>query len=171
MLLTALFFPGMCFSVAFALNTIAIFYGSLAAVPFLYILAVLLLWGFISFPLCLLGTIMGRRLSGNPNYPCRCACLPARPSRCSLARPHRSCTCLFMSVSQSVISDSCQSVLNVSAGWIKGSHLQVITPFDPCDPCVLSKVPIIQHACSVLLVQAVAQRCISSCCSLQHAAI
>lgn len=34
MLLTALLFPGACFAVAFSLNTIAIFYHSLAAVPF-----------------------------------------------------------------------------------------------------------------------------------------
>ncbi len=55
MLLAASLFPGACFGIAFGLNTIALFYHSLAAVPFAYIMAVLLLWGFISFPLCLIG--------------------------------------------------------------------------------------------------------------------
>lgn len=67
MLITASLFPGMCFAIAFALNTIAIFYHSLAAVPFAYIMAVLLLWGFISFPLCLIGTVIGRNWNSIPN--------------------------------------------------------------------------------------------------------
>lgn len=71
MLLTAGLFPGVCFAIAFVLNTIAIFYHSLAAVPFGYIMAVILLWGFISFPLCLIGTIIGRNWNSIPNFPCR----------------------------------------------------------------------------------------------------
>ena len=34
MILTATLFPGMCLFISFSLNTIAIFYHSLAAVPF-----------------------------------------------------------------------------------------------------------------------------------------
>jgi transmembrane 9 superfamily protein 3 len=34
MILTGTLFPGLCFIIAFSLNTIAIFYHSLAAVPF-----------------------------------------------------------------------------------------------------------------------------------------
>lgn len=70
MLLTALLFPGLCFGIAFGLNTIAIFYHSLAAVPVGYIVAVLLLWGFISFPLCLIGTVIGRNWNSIPNREC-----------------------------------------------------------------------------------------------------
>ncbi|PNW72922.1 hypothetical protein CHLRE_14g611850v5 [Chlamydomonas reinhardtii] len=77
MLITASLFPGMCFAIAFALNTIAIFYHSLAAVPFAYIMAVLLLWGFISFPLCLIGTVIGRNWNSIPNYPCRVKRIPS----------------------------------------------------------------------------------------------
>jgi Endomembrane protein 70 len=44
MLLTANLLPVMCFSIAFTLNTIAIFYQSLAAVPFGSIVVVLLIW-------------------------------------------------------------------------------------------------------------------------------
>jgi integral membrane sensor domain MASE1 len=62
---------GVCFAIALTLNTIAIFYHSLAAVPFGYILAVALLWAFISFPLCLIGTVIGRNWNSVPNYPCR----------------------------------------------------------------------------------------------------
>ncbi len=77
MLLTASLFPGVCFAIASILNTIAIFYHSLAAVPFFYILAVLLLWAFISFPLCLVGTILGRNLNSTPSYPCRVKRIPS----------------------------------------------------------------------------------------------
>ena len=57
MLLTAVLFPLTCFSIAFVLNSIAIGYHSLAAVPFGSIVIVLLVWIFISFPLCLFGTV------------------------------------------------------------------------------------------------------------------
>lgn len=57
MLLTAILFPLTCFSIAFVLNSIAIAYHSLAAVPFGSIVVVLLVWIFISFPLCLFGTV------------------------------------------------------------------------------------------------------------------
>ena len=46
---------------------------SLAAVPFGSIVIVLLIWMFISFPLCLFGTVVGRNWGGTPDNPCRCA--------------------------------------------------------------------------------------------------
>lgn len=76
-LLTAMLFPGLCFGIAFMLNTIAIFYHSLAAVPFGYIVAVLLLWVFLSFPLCLIGTVVGRNWNSIPNFPCRVKRIPS----------------------------------------------------------------------------------------------
>ncbi len=60
MLATATLFPTACFGIAAALNTVAIAYHSLAAVPFGSIMVVLLIWMFISFPLCLLGTVRAR---------------------------------------------------------------------------------------------------------------
>jgi transmembrane 9 superfamily protein 3 len=77
MTLTACLFPGIGFGIAFVLNTIAIGYGSLAAVPFGYIVIVLLLWAFLSFPLCIVGTIVGRNWNSVPNYPCRVKRIPS----------------------------------------------------------------------------------------------
>lgn len=77
MLLTACLFPVSCFSIAFVLNTIAIFYQSLAAVPFGSIVIVLLIWMFISFPLCLFGTVVGRNWAGAPDHPCRVKRIPS----------------------------------------------------------------------------------------------
>lgn len=77
MTLTACLFPGIVFGIAFVLNTIAIGYHSLAAVPFGYIVIVLLLWAFLSFPLCIVGTIVGRNWNSVPNYPCRVKRIPS----------------------------------------------------------------------------------------------
>ncbi|CAI7852456.1 unnamed protein product [Closterium sp. NIES-54] len=97
MLLTASLFPFTCFGIGFILNTVAIVYHSLAAIPFgtmvsavalipiaiplsmLLILCevvVLVIWAFISFPLATLGTIVGRNWSGTPDNPCRVKTIP-----------------------------------------------------------------------------------------------
>jgi len=76
MVLTASLFPFLCFGIGFLLNTIAIFYGSLAAIPFGTMVVVFVIWGFISFPLALLGTVVGRNWSGAPNNPCRVKTIP-----------------------------------------------------------------------------------------------
>ncbi|TMW97006.1 hypothetical protein EJD97_006389 [Solanum chilense] len=76
MILTASLFPFLCFGIVFILNTIAIFYGSLAAIPFGTMVVVFVIWAFISFPLALLGTVFGRNWSGAPNNPCRVKTIP-----------------------------------------------------------------------------------------------
>ena len=76
MLVTASFFPLSCFSIAFILNTIAIFYHSLAAIPFGTIVIVFLIWSLVSFPLVLLGTVVGRHWNGMPDFPCRVKTIP-----------------------------------------------------------------------------------------------
>ncbi|KZV30902.1 transmembrane 9 superfamily member 1 [Dorcoceras hygrometricum] len=76
MILTASLFPFMCFGIGFILNTVAIFYGSLAAIPFGTMVVVFIIWAFISFPLALLGTVVGRNWSGAPNNPCRVKTIP-----------------------------------------------------------------------------------------------
>ncbi|KAM7474601.1 hypothetical protein LguiB_021844 [Lonicera macranthoides] len=76
MILTASLFPFLCFGIGFILNTIAIFYGSLAAIPFGTMVVVFIIWAFISFPLGLLGTVVGRNWSGAPNNPCRVKTIP-----------------------------------------------------------------------------------------------
>uniref|UniRef100_A0A5B7A0L3 Transmembrane 9 superfamily member n=1 Tax=Davidia involucrata TaxID=16924 RepID=A0A5B7A0L3_DAVIN len=50
MIFSASLFPFMCFGIGFILNTIAIFYGSLAAIPFGTMVVVFVIWAFISFP-------------------------------------------------------------------------------------------------------------------------
>ncbi|XP_068659012.1 transmembrane 9 superfamily member 1 [Aristolochia californica] len=75
-ILTASLFPFMVFGIGFLLNTIAIFYGSLAAIPFGTMVVVFIIWAFISFPLALLGTVVGRNWSGSPNNPCRVKTIP-----------------------------------------------------------------------------------------------
>lgn len=77
MMLTAVLFPGVCCGIALGLNTIAIGYGSLAAVPFGYIVIVVLLWAFLSIPLCVLGTVVGRKYASAPNNPCRVKRIPS----------------------------------------------------------------------------------------------
>lgn len=77
MLLTANLFPLTVAAIAFTLNTIAIFYHSLAAVPFGTIVVVFLIWIFVSFPLCLLGTVIGRNWAGGSDNPCRVKRIPS----------------------------------------------------------------------------------------------
>ncbi|XP_075477935.1 transmembrane 9 superfamily member 1-like [Primulina tabacum] len=76
MILTASLFPFMCFGIGFISNAVAIFYGSLAAIPFRAMVTVFIIWAFISFPLALLGTVIGRKWSGAPKNPCRVKTIP-----------------------------------------------------------------------------------------------
>lgn len=88
MLLTATLFPITCFGLCAVLNTIAIFYRSLAAVPFGSIVIVLVMWFFVSFPLCLLGTVVGRNWNSIPNNPCRIKRIPSPiPNKTWYLRP------------------------------------------------------------------------------------
>lgn len=76
MILTASLFPGVCFVITMVLNFVAFMYRSLAAVPFSSVVAVLLIWAFIAFPLCIVGTILGRNWSGSVEHPCRINAIP-----------------------------------------------------------------------------------------------
>ncbi|KAG0555573.1 hypothetical protein M758_12G182400 [Ceratodon purpureus] len=76
MLLTASLFPFLCFGIGFMLNFVAIYYHSLAAIPFGTMVVVLVIWAFISFPLALFGTVVGRNWSGQPDNPCRVKTIP-----------------------------------------------------------------------------------------------
>ncbi|CAI9772357.1 unnamed protein product [Fraxinus pennsylvanica] len=58
------------------LNTIAIFYESLASIPFGSMVIVFIISAFVSFSLALLGTVVGRNWSGAPNNPCRVKTIP-----------------------------------------------------------------------------------------------
>ncbi|KNC51393.1 endomembrane protein emp70 [Thecamonas trahens ATCC 50062] len=69
MMLTAGLFPGVVFALTFVLNAIAISYNSLSALPFTSVLAVVLIWAFVAFPLTLVGTLFGRSLAGESDAP------------------------------------------------------------------------------------------------------
>lgn len=58
-LLTALLFPGICFTVFFTLDLVVWSYGSTGAIPFLSMLAILTLWFGISVPLVFIGAYFG----------------------------------------------------------------------------------------------------------------
>ena len=88
MMLTAGLFPGVCLALTLVLNSVAVMYKSLAAVPLTSVLMVLLIWVFLSVPLCVLGTILGRNWSGAPDSPCRVNAIPRLiPDKRWYARP------------------------------------------------------------------------------------
>eukprot|EP00002_Diphylleia_rotans_P006495 TRINITY_DN15858_c0_g1_i1.p1 TRINITY_DN15858_c0_g1~~TRINITY_DN15858_c0_g1_i1.p1 ORF type:complete len:588 (+),score=99.67 TRINITY_DN15858_c0_g1_i1:60-1823(+) len=56
-------FPGLCFLVGLFLNIISSYYHSLATIPFGTIVAIMLIWIVIAFPLTVGGTIIGRKFA------------------------------------------------------------------------------------------------------------
>ncbi|KAI3901302.1 hypothetical protein MKW92_024617 [Papaver armeniacum] len=80
MIVTASLFPFMCFGIGFALNTISMFYESLATIPTGTMVVVFVIWVFNSFLLALLGTVVLEEtgviyVTGFPNSCCRyCLC-------------------------------------------------------------------------------------------------
>ncbi|CAD7945289.1 unnamed protein product [Amoebophrya sp. A25] len=63
MFATSVIFAGPCFAVWAAGNTIAIFYNSTAALPFLYIVLFLFLYVCVTVPLTLVGCALGRQVA------------------------------------------------------------------------------------------------------------
>jgi transmembrane 9 superfamily protein 3 len=76
MLCGALFLPLMISSLALVINFIAIYYHASRAIPFTSILSVIAICMFIILPLCLVGTIVGRNVAGQPDNPCRVNTVP-----------------------------------------------------------------------------------------------
>lgn len=71
MLLSVTLLPGVIFGSVFCLNWIAVIYGTTYAIPFVTMIKIVLFWAFVSFPLAIVGTILGRQYSGRSNFPCR----------------------------------------------------------------------------------------------------
>ena len=90
MLMSAFFLPFVVCGTAFFINFIAIYYHASRAIPFgtmvtyhccnFTLLLTLILPSqvavtciciFVILPLTLFGTVLGRNLAGNPDYPCR----------------------------------------------------------------------------------------------------
>jgi len=72
---TGLLFPGLCFSVFFFINLFIWGEESSGAVPFLFLLEILVMWFGISLPLVFLGASLGYKKPGLEN-PCRVNKIP-----------------------------------------------------------------------------------------------
>eukprot|EP00762_Andalucia_godoyi_P000535 ANDGO_05332.mRNA.1 Transmembrane 9 superfamily member 4 len=68
---TVVLFPLPVFVVWAFLNSVALTYESMAALPFLSILKIFLLWGFVTFPLTILGAVTGKRRAQPFEFPCK----------------------------------------------------------------------------------------------------
>uniref|UniRef100_A0A2I3GYF5 Transmembrane 9 superfamily member n=1 Tax=Nomascus leucogenys TaxID=61853 RepID=A0A2I3GYF5_NOMLE len=71
MFIGAFLIPAIVCGTAFFINFIAIYYHASRAIPFGTMVAVCCICFFVILPLNLVGTILGRNLSGQPNFPCR----------------------------------------------------------------------------------------------------
>ncbi|KAF2975767.1 hypothetical protein EK904_011572 [Melospiza melodia maxima] len=76
MFIGAFLIPAMVCGTAFFINFIAIYYHASRAIPFATMVAVCCICFFVILPLNLVGTILGRNLSGQPNFPCRVNAVP-----------------------------------------------------------------------------------------------
>mmetsp|Transcript_15995 Transcript_15995/g.25064 ORF Transcript_15995/g.25064 Transcript_15995/m.25064 type:complete len:455 (+) Transcript_15995:542-1906(+) len=74
--LTASLFPAPLFLMFCVLNTIAITYDSTAALPFGTIMLVFLVYFFVTFPLTVIGAIIGKRRAKPFQAPCRTSKVP-----------------------------------------------------------------------------------------------
>lgn len=76
MLMSAFLIPSCVCGTAFFINFIAIYYHASRAIPFGTMVAVTCICIFVILPLTLVGTVLGRNLAGQPNYPCRINAVP-----------------------------------------------------------------------------------------------
>lgn len=76
MLLSAFFLPAMVCGTAFFINFIAIYYHASRAIPIGTMIAVTCICIFVILPLTLVGTVLGRNLAGQPDFPCRINAVP-----------------------------------------------------------------------------------------------
>ncbi len=71
LMLAAILLPGAVLGMTLALNMVAVMYESQAAVSLRALFAIAAIWLFISCPLLLLGTIVGRNTTEASDFPCR----------------------------------------------------------------------------------------------------
>lgn len=76
MLVSAFMIPVAVCGTAFFINFIAIYYHASRAIPFGTMVAVTCICIFVILPLTLVGTVVGRNLDGQPDYPCRVNAVP-----------------------------------------------------------------------------------------------
>ncbi|KAI8059892.1 hypothetical protein BC940DRAFT_247236 [Gongronella butleri] len=75
-LLTGCLWPGILFCIGGYVNVIAIFYSSSKAIAFPIMVAMFAIWLFLSFPLTLLGAIIGRNYGTPADFPCHVHAIP-----------------------------------------------------------------------------------------------
>lgn len=84
MALTVFLLPTVTVAILSILNTVSLYYGTINTIPFLVIVKLFFLWIFVSVPLCVVGTLMGRHSSGGgggaggakEHFPCRVNAIP-----------------------------------------------------------------------------------------------
>jgi len=76
MFLSAFMLPSLICGTAFFINFIAIYYHASRAIPIGTMLAVACICLFVILPLTVVGTVLGRNMAGQPNYPCRINAVP-----------------------------------------------------------------------------------------------
>jgi len=91
MALTAVLLPTLFVSILSILNFVAVYYGTIYQMPFFAIFKIFILWVFVSVPLSIIGTLMGRhstpfslifkgkskpRAAGTSDFPCRVNSIP-----------------------------------------------------------------------------------------------
>ena len=82
MALTAALFPSLVAAVVIALNLVAVGYGTSNVLSFWTVAKIAVIWAFVSLPLVVGGTILGRRFTKKPSIPTRINAIPRPiPSR------------------------------------------------------------------------------------------
>lgn len=71
MIMSSALLPMVIFVTVFFINALAVAYGTTYAIPFVTIVQVILVWFFVSCPLAVLGTILGRHGAAKRGFPCR----------------------------------------------------------------------------------------------------
>ena len=71
MCVTIMLLPCLVVGTLAVLDAVAMYYGTINAIPFIIILKIFGIWCFVSIPLAIIGTIFGRHASGNKSFPCR----------------------------------------------------------------------------------------------------
>jgi transmembrane 9 superfamily member 3 len=71
MVMSSALLPTVIFVTVFFINALAVTYGTTYAIPFVTIVQVILVWFFVSCPLAVLGTILGRHGAAKRGFPCR----------------------------------------------------------------------------------------------------
>ncbi|KAL7572352.1 hypothetical protein ACA910_021564 [Epithemia clementina (nom. ined.)] len=80
--MTVLLLPTVTVLILSFLNLVSLIYGTINTIPFLVIIKLFFIWVFISVPLCVVGTMLGRHGGSDPSksplehFPCRVNAIP-----------------------------------------------------------------------------------------------